>query len=48
MNKKEWNQPALEELSIQMTLTGSPDTFVDAAYSDNNQTVHLHGPVGVS
>ena len=41
--KKEWNQPALEELSIKMTLTGNAVVEVDMTFNDEDETAVLHG-----
>lgn len=40
--KKVWQKPELEMLSINDTLAGPGDAYVDATYQDNDETVHLH------
>ncbi|CAN7294427.1 MULTISPECIES: paeninodin family lasso peptide [Paenibacillus] len=40
--QKQWNKPELQTLDLSMTLAGPTSDYIDATYSDQNETVHLH------
>jgi hypothetical protein len=40
--KKNWEEPKLEVLNINMTMAGPGIRDVDATYKDQDELVHLH------
>ncbi|MEO3945367.1 paeninodin family lasso peptide [Gorillibacterium sp. CAU 1737] len=40
--KKEWKQPELEVLSVQMTMAGPGKAFPDSFIEDEDEVAHLN------